>query len=88
MSLLSWIRVIDVHQNAVFEMEKNRWRARVTDTAVILLKESHFVREVLFINMYENKIRIARPRASSAVILHAVKLCGVSLGWEKLYASV
>ena len=29
--LLSWIHLIDVHQNVVFEMEKNRWRARVTD---------------------------------------------------------
>ena len=31
MPLLSWIRLIDVHQNAVFEMGKNRWRARVTE---------------------------------------------------------
>ena len=30
MPLLSWIRLIDVHQNAVFEMGKNRRRARVT----------------------------------------------------------
>ena len=27
----SWIHLIDVHQNAVFEMGKNRWRARVTN---------------------------------------------------------
>ena len=31
MPLLSWIRLIDVHQNVVFEMGKNRWRARVTE---------------------------------------------------------
>ena len=31
MPLLSWIRLIDVHQNTVFEMGKNRWRARVTE---------------------------------------------------------
>ena len=30
MPLLSWIRLIDVHQNAVFEKGKNRRRARVT----------------------------------------------------------
>ena len=30
MPLLSWIRLIDAHQNAVFEMGKNRRRARVT----------------------------------------------------------
>ena len=30
MPLLSWIRLIDVHQNVVFEMGKNRRRARVT----------------------------------------------------------
>ena len=28
---LSWIHLIDVHQNLVFEVAKNRWRARVTD---------------------------------------------------------
>ena len=31
MPLLSWIHLIDVHQNVVFGMEKNCWRARVTD---------------------------------------------------------
>ena len=31
MPLLSWICLIDVHQNAVFEMGKNCWRGRVTD---------------------------------------------------------
>ena len=29
--LLSWKHLTDVHQNLVFEMGKNRWRARVTD---------------------------------------------------------
>ena len=29
--LLSWIHLIDVHQNTVFEMGKNHWRSRVTD---------------------------------------------------------
>ena len=29
--LLSWIHLIEVHQNVAFEMEKNRWGACVTD---------------------------------------------------------
>ena len=42
--LLPWIHLIDVHQNVVFEMEKNRGRPRVPDNRCNRMKRDSFPR--------------------------------------------